>query len=134
MLKDQQSTISEQTATIQRLLDLSKEQEAKNYKEVMTKSISEQKDKLAGLAVSTDKKLQKLMVTLFSKQMGSWKKELGGEINRVLESGQHPSLLKATLLFHFFRSFDISEEVAPMLHFHPTYEAIAEKRGYDWEE
>ena len=84
MLKDQQSTISEQTATIQRLLDLSKEQEAKNYKEVMTKSISEQKDKLAGMVVSTDKKLQKLMVTLFSKQMGSWKKELGGEINRVL--------------------------------------------------
>ena len=108
------------------------EQEVKSFYEVVAKSISEQKDKLAGLAVSTDKKLQKLMVTLFSKQMGSWKKELGGEINRVLESGQHPSLLKATLLFHFFRSFDVSEEVTPMLHFHPTYQAIAEKRGYDW--
>ena len=67
MLKDQQSTISEQTVTIQRLLDLSKEQEANNYKEVMAKSVSEQEDKLAGLVVSTDKKLQKLMVTLFSK-------------------------------------------------------------------
>ena len=50
----------------------------------MAKIISEQKDKLAGLVVSTDKKLQKLMVTLFSKQMGSWKKELGREVNRVL--------------------------------------------------
>ena len=48
--------------------------------------MSEQKDELAGLAVSTDKKLQKLMVTLFIKQMGSWKKELGREINLLLDS------------------------------------------------
>ena len=70
--------------------------------------MSEQKDELAGLAVSTDKKLQKLMVTLFIKQMGSWKKELGREINLLLDSEQYPSLLKATLLFYFFSSFDIS--------------------------
>ena len=70
--------------------------------------MSEQKDELAGLAVSTDKKLQKLMVTLFIKQMGSWKKELGREINLLLDSEHYPSLLKATLLFYFFSSFDIS--------------------------
>ena len=134
MLKDQQSTISEQTATIQRLLDLSTEQESKNYKEIMAKIISEQKDKLAGLVVSTDKKLQKLMVTLFSKQMGSWKKELGRELNLALESGEYSPLLKSTLLYYFFKSFDISREVAPMIHFRPTYEAIAKRRGYDKKE
>ena len=64
---------------------------------------------MTGLAVSTDKKLQKLMMTLFSKQMGSWKKEIGREINLVLKSEQYPSLLKATLLFYFFKSFDISK-------------------------
>ena len=52
----------------------------------MIKSIAEQKDKLTGLEISTDKKLQKLMLTLFSKQMGSWKQELGKEINLVMES------------------------------------------------
>ena len=81
--------------------------------------------------VSTDKKLQKMMVTLFSKQMGSWRKELGREINLVLESEQYPPLLKATLLYYFFNSFDISQEVIPMLHFHPTYQGIAKKRGFD---
>ena len=75
----------------------------------MTKCIREQKDKLPQLVVSTDKKLQKLMATLFSKQMGSWKQELGREINMVLESEQYPPLLKATLLFYFFQSFDISK-------------------------
>ena len=91
----------------------------------------EQKDKLVGLAVSTDKILQKLMVTLFSKQIGSWKKELGREINLLLESEHYPTLLKSTLLYYFFSSFDISKEVTPMLQFHPTYEGIAKKRGYD---
>ena len=75
----------------------------------MAKSISEQKNKLVGLANSTDKKLQKLMVTLFSKQMGSWNKELGEEINKVMESGEHPLLLKSTLLYYFFSSFNISK-------------------------
>ena len=54
--------------------------------EVMTKNLSDQEDQLDGLVVSTDKKLQKMMVTLFRKQMGSWKKELGREINQILES------------------------------------------------
>ena len=53
--------------------------------------------------------MQKLMVTLFRKQLGSWKRELGEEINLVLKSGEHPPLLKSTLLYHFFRSFDISK-------------------------
>ena len=61
------------------------------------------------MVVSTGKEVQKLMVILFNKQMGSWKQELGREINLVLESGQHSPLLKATLLFNFFRSFDISK-------------------------
>ena len=56
----------------------------KSYEEVLTQSIAEHREELEGLTVSTDKKLQKLMVTLFSKQMGSWKKELGREVNRVL--------------------------------------------------
>ena len=75
----------------------------------MAKSVSEQKGKLAELTVSTDKKLQKLMVNIFSKQMGSWRKELGSEINLVLESDEHSPLLKATLLFYFLASFDISQ-------------------------
>ena len=75
----------------------------------MAKSVSEQKGKLAGLAVSTDKKLQKLMVNIFSKQMGSWRKELGREVNLVLESEEHSPLLKATLLFYSLSSFDISQ-------------------------
>ena len=53
----------------------------------MIKSIAEQKDKMTGLEISTDKKLQKLMLTLFSKQMGCWRSELGREINLILESG-----------------------------------------------
>ena len=110
------------------------EQEVKSFYEVVAKSISEQKDKLAGLAVSTDKKLQKLMVTLFSKQMGSWKKELGRKMSLALESGEYSPLLKSTLLYYFFKSFDISREVAPMIHFRPTYEAIAKRRGYDKKE
>ena len=32
---------------------------------------------LEGLTVSTDKKLQKLMVILFQMEMGSWRRELG---------------------------------------------------------
>ena len=72
-MKDQHSIIYEQAATIQQLLDLSSEQETKNYKEVMATSILEKKDKLAELAISTDKKLQKMMVILFNKQMGSWR-------------------------------------------------------------
>ena len=75
----------------------------------MAKIISEQEDKLTGLVVSTDKKLQKLMATIFSKQMGSWRQELGRGINQVLESEEHRPLLKATLLFYFFNSFDISK-------------------------
>ena len=82
---------------------------------------------MAGLAVSADKKLQKLMVALFNKQMGSWRQELGREINLVLESNEHSPLLKSTLLSYFFRSFDISKEVTPMLHFIPTYKGIAKK-------
>ena len=99
----------------------------------MQKCISEHTEKLTGLVVSTDKKLQKLMLTLFRKQMGSWKQELGREINQVLESGQYPPLMKATLLYYFFKSFDISKEVPDMLHFYPSYQTIAEKLGYDWE-
>ena len=75
----------------------------------MAKSMLEQDDKLAGLAVSTDKKLQKLMVALFSKQMGSWKKELGRKVSLILESGEYSPLLKSTMLYYFFSSFDISK-------------------------
>ena len=83
-MKDQHCIISKESTTIEKLLDLSSEQKPKRFLEVLTKSISEQKGKLVGLVVSTDKKIQKLMVTLFGKQMGSWKKELGREINLVL--------------------------------------------------
>lgn len=58
----------------------------KSYEEIMTKSIAERREELKGLTVSTEKKLQKLMVTLFRKQMGSWKQELGRDINYLLES------------------------------------------------
>ena len=75
----------------------------------MGQCMLEQKDKQKALVVSTDQKLQKLMVTLFNKQMGSWKDELGKEINHVLESGQYPPLLKSTLLYYFYKSFDISQ-------------------------
>ena len=75
----------------------------------MGQCMLEQKDEHKDLVVSTDKKLQKLMVTLFNKQMGSWKNELGKEINQVLESEQYPSLLKSTLLYYFYKSFDISQ-------------------------
>ena len=50
-----------------------------------------------------------LMVTLFRKQMGSWKRELGEDINLVLKSGEYPPLLKATLLSYFYQSFDFSK-------------------------
>ena len=43
--------------------------------------------------------------------MGSWKAELGKEINFVLES-ESSDLLKSTLLFYFFKGFDISKEVS----------------------
>ena len=74
----QRSTISDQATTIQRLLDLSSKQATKSYTELLAKSISEQKDKLAGLAVSADKKLQKLMVALFNKQFTSSSLSLHG--------------------------------------------------------
>ena len=58
----------------------------KSYEDIMTKSISEQRGQL-GLAVSTEKKFQKLMLNLFRKKMGSWNQELGKEIDLVLKSG-----------------------------------------------
>ena len=70
------------------------------------------------------------MLALFSKQMGSWKEELGKEINLVLESEQYPPLLKSTLLFYFLNSLNISKEVIQMVHFEPTYRVIAEQLGF----
>ena len=78
------STISAQSETIQRLLDLPSEQETKNFQEVMAKSILDQQEKLTELGVSTDTKIQKLMMTLFNKQVGGWKQEIGREINLVI--------------------------------------------------
>ena len=66
-----------QAATIGQLLDLQSMETPKSYKEVLTQSITEQMGGLEGLTVSTDKKLQKLMATLFRKQLGSWRRELG---------------------------------------------------------
>ena len=69
----------------------------------------QQNDKLDDLDVSIDNKLQKFMVTLFTKQMGNWKQELGRDVNMIQESEDYPPLLKATLLYYFFKSFDISK-------------------------
>ena len=98
-----------QAATVGQLLDLQSMEAPKSYEEVLKRSIAEQREGLEGLTVSTNKKLQKLMVTLFRKQMGSWGRELGREIDQVLKSGEYPPLLKSTLLYHFFQSFDISK-------------------------
>ena len=81
----------------------------RNYQEVMAKSIAEIRGQQEELTVSTDKKLQKLMVTLFRMQMGSWKRELGKEIDLVQKSGEYPPLLKSTLLYYFYKNFDISK-------------------------
>lgn len=75
----------------------------------MAKCIFQQEDKLDDLDVSIDNKLQKFMVTLFTKQMGNWKQELGRDVSMMQESGEYPPLLKATLLYYFFKSFDISK-------------------------
>ena len=40
-------------------------------------------------------------------------------------------LLKATLLYYFFKKFDISKELTDMMQFYPTYKDLAEKLGYD---
>ena len=80
-----------------------------NYQEVMAKSIAEINGKLEGLTVSTDKKLQKLMAIIFRMQLGTWKKELGKEIDQVQKSEEYPPLLKSTLLYYFYKSFDISK-------------------------
>ena len=128
-LREKYSILVKQAATIRELLDLQSMESPKSYEEVLTQSIAEQMGKFEELMVSTDKKLQKLMVTLFRMQMGSWKRELGREIDQVLKSGEYPPLLKATLLYYFFKNFDFSKEITPMLHFYPNYKEAFDKLG-----
>ena len=49
------------------------------------------------------------MVILFHMKLGSWKSELGKEIDLVQKSEEHPPLLKSTLLYYFYKGFDISK-------------------------
>jgi hypothetical protein len=82
--------------------------------------------------VSTEKQLQGIMLPLFNMEMGIWSKELGTNINSILESKEEYSeLLKSTLLYFFFRKFDLSKEITRMQQFFfITFKTIAEKLGY----
>jgi hypothetical protein len=62
-------------------------------------------------------------------EMGVWSAELGKNINSILQSdGEQYVLLKPTLLYFFFKKFDLSKEITRMQQFFTTtYKEIAEK-------
>ena len=110
-LKNKFMFLSQKASTIRQFLNLSSSESIKSFEEVLMNNISNRKENFSSLTVSTDQNLQKFMDIIFCKEMGSWKAELGKEINIILES-ESPELLKSTLLFYFFKSFDISKQAS----------------------
>ena len=70
------------------------------------------------------------MLPVFNKEMGHWHEKLGKEIDSVLQNTGCPQLLKAVLLYFFFRSFDVSKEALEMRAFLSTYIKLALDRNY----
>ncbi len=70
------------------------------------------------------------MVPIFNQQMGHWYEILGTQIDSVLKKNCS-IYLKATLLYFFFRHFDISKEALKMQQFYQTYEEIAQIKKYN---
>ena len=76
------------------------------------------------LSVSINKEYQLLMLPIFNKEMGHWHGQLGKEIDSVIQNVGCSKLLKAVLLYFFFRSFDVSKEAIAMRAFYPTYQKL----------
>jgi hypothetical protein len=83
--------------------------------------------------VSTNEEYQLLMVPIFNQQMGHWYEILGTQIESVLKK-DCSIYLKATLLYFFFRHFDISKEALKMQQFYEKYSEIAKSKKYDWDQ
>ncbi len=70
------------------------------------------------------------MVHIFNLQMGHWYDILGTQIDSVLKK-DCSIYLKATLLYFFFRNFDISKEALKMQQFYKKYSEIAKSKKYN---
>ncbi len=55
-----------------------------NFQEAVEKSLTDRKQPLSKLIVSTNTDLQGVMLPIFNMEMGVWYKELGKEINSIL--------------------------------------------------
>jgi hypothetical protein len=55
-----------------------------NFEEAVEKVLTDRKNPLPKLIVSTDAEFQGIMIPIFNMEMGVWSKELGKEINSVL--------------------------------------------------
>ena len=65
--------------------------------------------------VSTNEKMQDLIMPIFSKRMGKWGRDLGQMINTVVEKKDHSDLFKATVMYYFYKDFDLSKEYFKIL-------------------
>ena len=70
------------------------------------------------------------MLPVFNKEVGHWHEKLGKEIDSVLQNTDCSRLLKAVLLYFFFRSFDVSKEALAMRAFQSTYQKLARDKKY----
>ncbi len=80
--------------------------------------------------MSTNQEYQLLMVPIFNQQMGHCYEILGTQIDSVLKK-DCSIYLKATLLYFFFRHFDISKEALKMQKFYQKYSEIAKSKKYN---
>lgn len=60
--------------------------------------------------LSVDQKMEDLIMIIFAKRMGKWDKELGSMINTVVEKKEHSDIFKTTVMYYFYRDFDVSKE------------------------
>ena len=59
--------------------------------------------------LSIDKKMEDLIMMIFSKQMGKWDMELGEMINKVVDNKEHSDVFKTTTMYFFLKDFKLSK-------------------------
>ncbi len=73
------------------------------------------------------------MAPIFNQQMGHRYQRMGTQIDSVLKK-DCSIYLKATLLYSFFRHFDISKDAQKMQQFYERYSEIAKSKKYNWDQ
>ena len=67
--------------------------------------------------LSIDKKMEDLIMMIFSKRMGKWDRELGEMLSKVTEDKDHSRIFKGTTMYFFLRDFLIPKEYFRLIAF-----------------